>query len=186
MMAQEWVEDLEKDLAEAVEVKNRDSLHRYMTRLAEQFGRSGEAGSERLEPASGTHFGAEISTLLTEIRAINSRIETMQTSMDKRFEELTHTMDKRFEAVDKRFEDMRHYMDKRFEAVDKRFEEMHANMDKRFEEMHANMDKRFEEMHANMGKRFEDMNKRFNGMQALLALGFTVIATMMTVIRLFG
>lgn len=138
-MAQEWVEDLEKDLAEAVEVKNRDSLHRYMTRLAEQFSRSGESGSERSEPASGTHFGAEISTLLTEIRAINSRIEAMQTSMDKRFEELTHTMDKRFG-------DMTHYMD----------------------------------------KRFEDMNKRFNGMQALLALGFTVIATMMTVIRLFG
>lgn len=156
-MAQEWVEDLEKDLAEAVEVKNRDSLHRYMTRLAEQFSRSGESGSERSEPASGTHFGAEISTLLTEIRAINSRIEAMQTSMDKRFEELTHSMDKRFGAVDKRFEELTH-----------------------------TMDKRFGDMTHYMDKRFEDMNKRFNGMQALLALGFTVIATMMTVIRLFG
>ncbi|MCA1755793.1 MAG: hypothetical protein LC641_14065 [Spirochaeta sp.] len=164
MMAQEWVEDLENDLAEAVEVKNRDSLHRYMSRLAEQFGKTGEAGRGQSEPASGTQFGAEISTLLIEIRAINSRIETMQNSMDKRFEELTHNMDKRFEAVDKRFEDMQKSMDKRFEAVDKRFEDMTHSMD----------------------KRFEDMNKRFNGMQALMALGFTVLATMMTVIRLFG
>jgi len=177
MMAQEWVEELEKDLAEAVEVKNRDSLHRYMSRLAEQFGKTGaasESGGGDSEQPSSTHFGTAISTLLTEIRAINSRIETMQKSMDqrfeavdRRFEELTHYMDKRFEAVDKRFE----AVDKRFEAVDKRFEELMHNMDKRFEAV---------------DKRFEDMNKRFNGMQALMALGFTVIATMMTVIRLFG
>ncbi|TVR87833.1 MAG: hypothetical protein EA428_12675 [Spirochaetaceae bacterium] len=170
-MAQEWVEDLEKDLAEAVEVKNRDSLHRYISRLAEHFGRTGESGSGQPELASVTNFGAQISTLLTEIRAINARIESMQISMDKRFEELTHYMDKRFEAVDKRFEDMQKSMDKRFEAVDKRFEDMQNSMEKRFEAV---------------DKRFEDMNKRFNGMQALLALGFTVLATMMTVIRLFG
>ena len=151
MMAQEWVEELEKDLAEAVEVKNRDSLHRYMSRLAEQFGKTGEA--------SGSGGGGS----------------EQPSSTDKRFEELIHNMDKRFEAVDKRFEDMHKSMDKRFEAVDKRFEDMQKNMDKRFEELTHNMN-----------NRFEDMDKRFNSMQMLMVLGFTVLATMMTVIRLFG
>jgi len=73
-----------------------------------------------------------------------------------------------FEQVNKRFEDMQKYMDKRFEQVDKRFEQV---------------DKRFEDMQKYMDKRFEDVNSKFKMMFAFMTLGFTILATMMTVFK---
>ena len=66
-----------------------------------------------------------------------------------------------FEQSNKRFEDMQKYMDKRFEQVDKRFEDMQKYMD----------------------KRFEDVNNKFKMMFAFMTLGFTILATMMTVFK---
>ncbi len=62
-----------------------------------------------------------------------------------------------FEQSNKRFEDMQKYMDKRFEQVDKRFEQV--------------------------DKRFEDVNSKFKMMFAFMTLGFTILATMMTVFK---
>ena len=80
-----------------------------------------------------------------------------------------------FEQTNKRFEEMQKNMDKRFEQVDKRFEEMQKNMDRRFEQV----DKRFEQI----DKRFEDVNSKFTMMFAFMTLGFTILATMMTIFK---
>ena len=69
-----------------------------------------------------------------------------------------------FEQTNKRFEEMQKNMDKRFEQVDKRFEQV---------------DKRFEQV----DKRFEDVNSKFKMMFAFMTLGFTILATMMTVFK---
>ncbi len=104
-------------------------------------------------------------TLLERIVRVEERIESLSVLMkqtihfmEKRFE----SVDKRFEAVDKRFEAMEKMMEKRFEAVDKRFEDMQKYMEKRFEAV---------------DKRFEDMNKRFNSLQWMIGIGFTLMTT---------
>ena len=76
-----------------------------------------------------------------------------------------------FEQTNKRFEDIQKYMDKRFEQIDKRFEQV----DKRFEQI----DKRFEQV----DKRFEDVNSKFKMMFTFMTLGFTILATMMTMFK---
>ena len=80
-------------------------------------------------------------------------------------------MEKRFEQMEKRFEQV----DKRFEQMDKRFEDIQKYMDKRFEQV----DKRFEQV----DKRFEDVNSKSKMMFAFMTLGFTILATMMTVFK---
>ncbi len=80
----------------------------------------------------------------------------IQQSSDKRFEEIHHYMDKRFE-------EMHHYMDKRFESTEKRFE----NMDKRFTDMQGYMD------------------KRFSMLQWLIGLGFSLLAILIGIMRVF-
>ncbi len=102
--------------------------------------------------------------------------------VDKRFEEMLQYTNKRFDQVDKRFEDLIHYMDKRFEQVDKRFEEMLQYMDKRFDQV----DKRFEDMLHYMDKRFDQVEKRFNSMQWMIGIGFSAIAVLMTILKIFA
>jgi tetrahydromethanopterin S-methyltransferase subunit G len=80
-------------------------------------------------------------------------------------------IDIRFEKMDQRFEAMQAQMDQRFDAVDKRFEALQLQMDRRFEAV---------------DKRFDDVNKRFAMVVALMSVFFTVLAGMMTVLRLFG
>ena len=80
-------------------------------------------------------------------------------------------MDKRFEQVDKRFESMQKQMDERFTAVDKRFEMMQKNMDNRFEQV---------------DKRFDDVNKKFTMMMWMTSAGFTIIATVITLLTIFA
>ena len=104
-------EILEQELEEAVEVKNKKSLHRYIVLLTENIVRKENYEKDQNE--------------------IRSDIRTLVEIVKQGFER----MDKRFEAVDKRFEDIYKYMDKRFEAVDKRFEDIYRYMDKRFEDM---------------------------------------------------
>ncbi len=83
-----------------------------------------------------------------------------------------------FEQTNKRFEDIQKYMDKRFEQIDKRFEQVDKRfeqVDKRFEQI----DKRFEQV----DKRFEDVNSKFKMMFTFMTLGFTILATMMTMFK---
>ena len=96
-------EILEQELEEAVEVKNKKSLHRYIVLLAENIVRKESYEKDQNEIRS------DIKTLAEIVKQGFER-------MDKRFE----AVDRRFEAVDKRFE----AVDKRFEAVEKRFEDI--------------------------------------------------------------
>ena len=82
-------------------------------------------------------------------------------------------------SLNEKFDLFIHQMDKRFEQSDKRFEDMNHNLDKRFEQV----DKRFEETNNNMNRRFDQVDKRFNLLTFFMSLGFTVLATMLTLFR---
>jgi len=97
-------EILEHELEKAVEVKNKQSLHRYVVLLAENIVRKSEYEKSVIENRS-------------EIRLL---AETMKEGFK--------AVDKHFEAVDKRFEDLYHYLDKRFEDMNKRFNMMFTFM----------------------------------------------------------
>ena len=62
-------------------------------------------------------------------------------------------------------------MDKRFEQVDKRFESIQKQMDERF---------------TAADKRFDDMNKKFTMMMWMTSAGFTIIATVITLLTIFA
>ena len=133
-------EILEQELEEAVEVRNKKSLHRYVILLTENIVPKSIYEQSTLE-------------IRNDIKILAEAMKQGFERIDKRFE----AIDKRFEAVDKRFEDMYKYMDKRFEAVDKRFEDMYKYMDKRFEAI----DKRFEDMNKRFNMMFTFMNIGF-------------------------
>ncbi|NBB91068.1 MAG: hypothetical protein GVY23_07670 [Spirochaetes bacterium] len=120
---------LESELEAAFEVRDKQSLHRYVVLMIDRFAarESEEEHHSRLERKMDEGF-AEIKD---DVRTIAA------------------TMKEGFARVDERFE----AVDKRFEAVD---------------------------------KRFDDMNKRFNSLVVLMSVFFTVLAGMMTALRLFG
>ena len=70
--------------------------------------------------------------------------------------------------VEEELKNQRELMLMGFEQTDKRFEEMQKNMDRRFEQV---------------DKRFEDVNSKFTMMFAFMTLGFTILATMMTIFK---
>jgi chaperonin cofactor prefoldin len=86
--------------------------------------------------------------------------------MNKRFEDIN----KRFEDINKRFEDI----NKRFEDINRRFEDIN----KRFEDVN----KRFEDLN----KRFEDINSRFTMLTTFMAVGFSTLAALMVVLKIFS
>ncbi len=94
-----------------------------------------------------------------------------------------------FQASEKRFEALQREMIARFEAVDKRFEALQREMNARFEAMQRETNARFEAMDKRfeaMDKRFEAMDKRFTQLQWIIGLGFSLMATLMGTLRLFG
>jgi len=105
------VEILEQELEEAVEVKNKKSLHRYIVLLTESIVRRESYEKEKREIKS------DIKTLAEIAKQGFGRV-------GKRFEDMQKLMDKRFEYIYKRFEDIQKYMNKRFEDMDKRFSMM--------------------------------------------------------------
>lgn len=116
---------LEEELEEAVEVKNRKSLHRYITLLTENIAGKEENRMEHTEfQQELLKMDGRFNQLLTELREGFRR-------MDQRFE----SVDKRFESFDKRFESVQQQMDRRFEASDNRFEILERHFDKRFSMM---------------------------------------------------
>ena len=106
---------LEEELEEAVEVKDRKSLHRYITLLTENIAGEKENRMEHTEfQQELIKMDGRFNQLLTELRegfkrmdqrfeSVDKRFEIMQTKIDQRFEIMQTNMDHRFEASDKRF-----------------------------------------------------------------------------------
>ena len=123
-------EVLEHELEQAVQVKDRGSLHRYITLLSENI-------------VSKNTYEIHLLEVKNEIKLLAETMKQGFNSIDKRFV----AVDKRFESIDKRFE----AVDKRFEAVDKRFEDMYKYMDKRFEDMNKKFTMMFTFMNIGFG-----------------------------------
>jgi len=126
MVMNNLAEILEEELEEAVEVKNKKSLHRYITLLTQNLAERQAVDKQLVE-------------ITNKIEILTRTMKVGFENMEKRFTDLIH-------YIDKRFEDMQKYMNKRFEDMqkymDRRFEDMHKYMDKRF----VDMNKRFEDM----------------------------------------
>ena len=146
---------LESELNEAVQVKNPESLHRYVSLLTHSFLLKENNDREHSEFREAMARG-------------DARWKELINHMDIKFD----AVDKRFEAVDKRFE----AVDKRFEAVDKRFDETIREMGTRF----SAVDKRFTETIREMDTRFSAVDKQFTLSHRLTTFGFILIATLMS------
>ncbi len=106
---------LEQELEQAFEVKDRNSLHRYILLLTENVAKKDVYQQSLLEVKTEIKLLAE--TMKQGFAAVDKRFEDMYKHTDKRFEDM-------YKHMDKRFEDMYKHMDKRFESMDKRFEDM--------------------------------------------------------------
>jgi len=102
---------LEHELAEAFEVKNKESLRRCIVLLAENI-------------VHKSAYDQNISDLRSDIKVLAETMKQGFEAVDKRFEDMYKYIDKRFGAVDKRFEDV----NKRFEDINKRFTMMFTFM----------------------------------------------------------
>ena len=107
-------EILEEELAEAFEVKNRKSLHRYVILLTKQH-------------VDQQTYDKQYQELRSDIKDVVRAMEQGFVRMDERFEALQKQMDERFKSQERRFEDM----NRRFEDMNHRFEDMNN----RFEDM---------------------------------------------------
>jgi septation ring formation regulator EzrA len=107
-------EILEQELEEAVEVKNRKSLHRYITLLTQNYL---QKDSFREVQERFDHNWKEVKS---DVRIIADRMEAMQKQMDERFA----AVDRRFDDVNKRFDDV----NKRFDDFNKKFSFMFGFM----------------------------------------------------------
>ena len=97
-------EILEEELVQAVEVKDRKSLHRYVMLMTEQYVDKRNCDSQTQE------LGSSIE------KSIQSMHEGFE-RMDQRFTQMQKQMDERFTAHERRFEDM----NKRFDDMNERF-----------------------------------------------------------------
>ncbi len=177
---------VQRELAVIVERLLRERLQGIVSEQITDFVRQNEVRAKELSLIERVvRVEEELKALLEVERSRFDAIEKRFALIDKRFEMLQREMDKRFEA-----------MNMRFETVDKRFEALQREMDRRFEALQQEMgarflavDKRFEAVDKRfdaMDKRFDSMDKRFTAMQWLIGTGFTVLATLMTILRLFG
>jgi DNA anti-recombination protein RmuC len=167
---------LESELEAAFEVKDKQSLHRYVVLMVDRF--AARAAEEERHSRLERKMDKGFAELKEDVQSIAA---TMREGF-ARFEERFEAVEKRFEAIDKRFEEQNAKFEARFEAIDKRFEEQNAKFEARFQEQNAKFEARFEAI----DKRFEDMNKRFNSLVVLMSVFFTALAGMMTALRFFG
>ncbi len=93
-------EILEEELEEAVEIKNKKSLHRYITLLVDNIAQKEATNKQFLE--------------------LKNEIKTLAETMKLGFE----NANKRFEDMNKRFEDMNN----RFGDMNSRFEDMNKKI----------------------------------------------------------
>jgi predicted RNase H-like nuclease (RuvC/YqgF family) len=116
-------EIIEQELENAFEVKDKNSLHRFVLLFTDNI-------------INKTQYIKDTNDIVSSLKEGFNLMEKRFIQVDKRFEMMEkrfEMMEKHFEAVDKRFEDLYKHIDKRFEAVDKRFEAV----DKRFEDMNS-------------------------------------------------
>ena len=106
---EDYADILERELSDAVEVKNPDSLHRYIKLMVNTM-------VERKE------YQSETAGLRSDIKSLTESMNNGFRLMEERFKRV----DQRFEQVDRHFEQMQKQMDRRFEQVDKRFNQMFA------------------------------------------------------------
>jgi predicted nuclease with TOPRIM domain len=111
-----------------------------------------------------------------------TRIEEELRSQREIILKQNETMQFGFSQMDKRFETMQKQMDSRFEAVQKQMDERFTAVDKRFESVQKQIDERF----TAVDKRFDDMNKKFTMMMWMMSAGFTIIATVITLLTIFA
>ena len=104
-------EILEQELSAAVDVKDKQSLHRYAVILADNI-------------VQRSIYEKSLLEIKNEIKLLAESMKQGFEAIDKRFEDMYNYMNKRFEAVDKRFE----AVDKRFEDMNKRFSMMFTFM----------------------------------------------------------
>ena len=113
---------LEEELEEAVEIKNRKSLHRYIILLTENIAGKEENRMEHTEfQQELIKIDGRFNQMITEVREGFNR-------MDHRFEAMQQQMDRRSKSADQKFEAVQHQMDRRFDIVDKRFNRQTAMM----------------------------------------------------------
>jgi chromosome segregation ATPase len=165
MTMESYTQILEEELENAVEVKDKKSLHRYILLLTQNMVRT-------------DRFTEVHNALRGDIKEILLRIDKMQLQADERFEfikaefkEQKEFINQRFDDANKRFEDM----NQRFEDTNQRFED--AN--KRFDDVNMRFDdvnKRFEDSN----KRFDDFNNSFKRMFTFMTIGITIIVTLVT------
>jgi nitrate reductase assembly molybdenum cofactor insertion protein NarJ len=163
---------LESELEAAFEVKDKQSLHRYVVLMVDRF--AARAGEEERHSRLERKMDEGFAEIKEDVRSIAAAMREGFARFEERFE----AIDQRFVTVDKRFEEQNEKFEARFAAIDKRFEAI----DRRFEEQKEMFEARFEAV----DKRFDDMNKRFNSLVVLMSVFFTVLAGMMTALRVFG
>lgn len=117
-------EILEDELARAVEVKDRESLHRYVLLMTEQHADQNSCDARTQE------LGSSIEKSIQSMREGFAR-------MDDRFNHMQKQMDERFAQMDTRFEQMQKQMDERFAAQDRRFEDMNKRFDDMSDRFHG-------------------------------------------------
>ena len=170
MQMKELAEMLEEELAEAFEVKNQKSLHRYVVLLTSGYV---EQESHQRQFAEVTGSIKEMLTSMKEgFRRMDDHFGSMQKQMDTRFAASQKQMDERFNALQKQMDERFSAQELRFEDVNKRFDDVNRHFD--------DVNSRFDDMN----KRFDDMNKRFDSQHRLISLGFAAIALIITAFNL--
>ena len=149
-------EMLEEELAEAFEVKNQKSLHRYVVLLTSGCVEQ-ESHQQQFSELTGS-IREMLASMKEGFRRMDNRFEALQIQMDERFGSMQKQTDERFGSMQKQ-------MDERFAAQELRFEDVN---------------KRFDDMN----RRFDDMNKRFDSQHKLISLGFAAMALIITAFNL--
>ena len=114
--------------------------------------------------------------LLERLIRLEEELKALRLLEAERHQALSREMDKRLEALLRE-------MDKRFEAQQREINDLKMLLQERYEALLREMDKRFEAQQREMSARFEVLEKRLNFMQWLIAIGFTFLTALMTLIN---
>ncbi len=120
---QEWAELLEQELLQAVEVKDRDSLHRYISLLSKNL-------------VEQQVYQDNFTQLHNEMQSFSSTMEQGFQGMEERFTAQLKQMNERFAAQQKLTEERFHAQDQKFFALQKLMDERFTQHDKRFDALH--------------------------------------------------
>ena len=147
---------LESELSQAFEVKDRESLHRYVVLLTKTY-------------VERTAHESQYEGLRSDIKDAVAAMEHGFEMMDARFEALQKQIDERFDARQKQ-------MDTRFDAQQKLMEERFDAQQKQMDERFSATERRFEDMN----RRFDSMDERFKRTNRLIGLGITLLALLIS------